>query len=299
MRHLWKRLIITTALLGTTTALLAKAADSTFMPPNHLDLQDDINRFVGGLTQEEFNRVIDRAVAVYAPIITAHGGRLVVNRRWTDATVNANATQIGNTWTVNMYGGLARRPEVTSDGFALVLCHELGHHLGGFPFVQTWAANEGQSDYFATLSCAGKVWQNDPVGDAAAVAAVAAEPKQLCDNTWLTESARTLCYRSMLGGKSLADLLGALGESSVSYTTPDTSVVTTTNNDHPEAQCRLDTYMAGALCTQAFDSSVIPGKASISRNGMDAERDSALYSCTASNNFTVGKRPACWFKARL
>ena len=28
-----------------------------------------------------------------------------------------------------MYGGLARRAEVTEDGFAMVLCHELGHHV--------------------------------------------------------------------------------------------------------------------------------------------------------------------------
>ena len=68
-------------------------------------------------------------------------------------TVNANASQRGRTWIVNMYGGLARRPEITPDGFAMVLCHELGHHMGGFPFVSGWAANEGQSDLFATLSC--------------------------------------------------------------------------------------------------------------------------------------------------
>ena len=66
-----------------------------------------------------------------------------------------------NFYKVIMFGGLARRPEITADGFLLVVCHELGHHLAGYPFIDDWAANEGQADYFATQSCTKNIWQND------------------------------------------------------------------------------------------------------------------------------------------
>src|SRR5687768_16763139 len=120
-------------------------AEATILPPNDLHLQDNIFEFQSNVSEEEFNRVIERAEDVYGPVMEQFGATLEINRLWDNSTVNASAYQSGRTWYVNMYGGLARRPEVTPDGFAMVLCHELGHHLGGFPFSLSWAANEGQS----------------------------------------------------------------------------------------------------------------------------------------------------------
>ena len=73
--------------------------------------------------------------------------------------MNAFAKQGASTWEVHMYGGLARHQAVTADGFALVVCHELGHHLGGAPQKVDWfgrlrwASNEGQADYWGTAKC--------------------------------------------------------------------------------------------------------------------------------------------------
>jgi Zn-dependent protease with chaperone function len=53
-----------------------------------------------------------------------------------------------------MFGGLARDPLVTKDGFSAVICHEIGHHIAGAPRKGfSWASNEGQADYFATTKC--------------------------------------------------------------------------------------------------------------------------------------------------
>ena len=111
-----------------------------------------------GMTEERFNAIIDRAEEIYAPIISDEGATLQVVRKWSDGTVNAYAQQTGSTWKVTMFGGLARHDFVTDDAFALVVCHELGHHLGGAPkkkqiFWSSWASNEGQSDYFANSKC--------------------------------------------------------------------------------------------------------------------------------------------------
>ncbi len=279
--------------------LTTSVANADFLPPNDLHLEDGLLRDAT-VTQAVFNEVIAEAEAAYAPIVKALGATLKINRLWSDATVNANASQLGSTWTVNMYGGLARRPEVTRDGFALVLCHEIGHHLGGYPFSSSWAANEGQSDYFATLACGRLLWGNQDAVNAEFEADLDAIPKAACDKAWTAQSDKNLCYRMMAGGKSLADLLAALGGTKASWSTPAKNVVSSTNNAHPAGQCRLDTYAAGALCTKDWDVKVIPAKSlGSSRNSASGERASLEYTCNTSEGLTVGIRPTCWFKPYL
>jgi hypothetical protein len=281
----------------TVGACVSATAQASFLPENDLYLQDSLTKkSPTGITQDQFNAAITKANGIFTPLISALGGRLDIRGNWTDATVNASATQSFGTWVVNMYGGLARRQEVTADGFAMVLCHEIGHHLGGFPFVSSWGADEGQADYFATSHCARLLWGSEPEVNAQSRDTIEAYPKSLCDDVYQTEDAQNLCYREMLAGKSLANLLGALGGDSVAYDTPDTSVVSRTDHNHPAAQCRLDTYMAAALCSQTWDSSVIPGKRNgTGRNDAQAEGESAQYYCASRDQWSHGTRPTCWF----
>jgi hypothetical protein len=279
--------------------LTASQAQADFLPPNDLWKEDGLLR-AAGITQDDFNQVIDEAEAFYKPIVASFGGTLKVNRLWSDSTVNASALQSGSTWQVNMYGGLARRPEITRDGFALVLCHEIGHHLGGYPYSSSWAANEGESDYFATLSCGRQLWRDDHATNASFRETVAAIPKALCDQAWESEQDQNLCYRITAGGQSLANLLAALGGTKADFSTPDKSVVSRTNNSHPVGQCRLDTYTAGAICNKEWDIHVIPGRDLGSlRNSQDAEEAAVQYTCNQSEGYTAGFRPLCWFKPYL
>jgi hypothetical protein len=207
-----------------------------------------------------------------------------MKRLWDNNTVNASASRSFGRWIVNMYGGLARRPEVTPDGFAMVLCHELGHHMAGFPFSRSWAANEGQSDYFASLSCARALWKDETKVNAEAAKTVAKVAKELCDDKWSFDSDRNLCYRTMNGAKSLATLL-ARGKA-VSVGTPDPSEVSKTNKAHPAGQCRLDTYAQGAICEADWDEESIP----------KTLKNSAKVTCTRADGFETGVRPLCWYK---
>lgn len=279
-------------------AFMAPALEAQILPDNELNLQDCLACFNANMSKEIFDEVIDGVAQVYAPIVEGQGGFLVMNKEWTNSTVNASAMQIRDKWHVNMYGGLARRPEVTVDGFALVVCHELGHHLAGFPFASTWAANEGQSDFFATHKCAPSLWKDQLTENAKSRELVPETPKRACDEIHASENEQNLCYRLALAGESLAKLLGALrGGPAPSFDTPDQSAVRRTNNNHPDAQCRLDTYMAGAVCLAGYDKDIIPG---IDQgNSVKGEEASAPFHCTTSQQYTVGLRPACWFKARL
>ena len=273
----------------------ALADTKTFMPPNTLNKQDKLNA-ASGITEKEFNDAIDRAVSIYKPMFEHFGAKLTVNRLWSNSTVNASAEQRSATdWQVNMYGGLARRAEVTADGFAMVLCHEIGHHLGGYPYVQEWAADEGQSDQYATSACSAKVFAASLKMGSKAEAELPAAMKEKCDSSHAADSDRKNCYRSMVAGKSLADLLAALGGSTkVAFETPDTSKVSKTNHAHPAAQCRLDTYVSGALCgASKWDYALIPGKSFDNRNSMEAQAEAFGHGCESG----LGARPSCWFVA--
>lgn len=262
--------------------------EKTFMPENDLHLQEA----TGGLTEAEFNQVIDHALEVYQPIFSQFGATLEIERLWSNNTVNASADQPSPTrWRVRMYGGLARRPEITADGFAMVICHEFGHHLAGYPYVQSWAANEGQSDVFATSACAYRLFDStNHELTAKAREELPADMKSKCDAA-RPEADRDICYRAILAGKSLGDLLAG-GPDKVAFNTPDTSVVSRTNNQHPAAQCRLDSYVAGALCgASKWNYDLIPGKGMVNRNSIDAQNEAFAHSCVEG----PGARPRCWF----
>jgi hypothetical protein len=200
-----------------------------------------------------------------------------------------------------MYGGLARRSEVTPDGFALVVCHELGHHLAGFPFrgsfLATWAANEGQSDYFATQACARKMWKADIAKNAEYREKVGGYERDRCDAAWTSEADRDLCYRVANAGLSLGSLLAALKkDGEPRFETPDEKKVASTFHGHPAAQCRLDTYLAGAACPVAFLDDIIPGRGQAGGQGSRAAEETAYrYSCSGASAFAVAARPSCWF----
>lgn len=297
----------TLSLLAVTGCFLfATSAFATFIDPK--DIKNPYQVFShrdANMTEQEFNDVIEKARTFYEPIVASHGGKLQINGKWGDDTLNAYAQQFFGTWSVNMFGGLARHPEMTLDGFAMVLCHELGHHLAGFSFRKgfggfggTWAANEGQSDYFAAHSCARELWKDETAVNASFIGQIPESATASCDANWESEEDRNLCYRINAGGESLARVLSALAEDPTQpeFDTPSASVVSKTDDNHPAAQCRLDTTYAASLCAADFDPDVIPGKELSDPFGLAAEKESAQYTCTHHGQFTEGLRPRCWFK---
>ena len=272
-----------------------------FLPKNNLRIPVGME-MAGGIDQATFNRVIDTISAVYAPIIKSKGGTLKVNRLWTDATVNASAERKGKTWVLNMYGGLARHSVTTEDGFALVFCHEMGHHLGGFPEIGSgdgnpdWAANEGQADYFATMKCFRRVFEKADNASVVAKLNVPEFVKTKCANTFKSQEEINLCERESMGGNTLALLLWTLSNGGSSglapdaskkpaFDTPDTSHVSSTNDNHPAAQCRLDTYFNGSICGISYTEDF--GKS-----------DPSTGACAQEKGDQYGYRPLCWYKPK-
>ena len=283
-----KLLLSAFSVLLLASALPAAASDCPgFLPPNDLKIPVG-SADARGIIETQFNEVITTIEKLYKPVVAAQGRVLQINRLWTDATVNATASQSGNKDVLNMYGGLARHEAVTMDGFALVVCHELGHHLGGAPKkggFSGWASNEGQSDYYANLKCLRQVFADPAASAFTRTKESDGLAQQECDAAFSAPADRAICFRAAMAGKSVAYLFKALRNETVTpgFDTPDANVVTAMFSDHPGTQCRMDTYLAGSLCRQ-------PVAAPLSNT------DPAAGACTRSAGFPGGFRPLCWYK---
>jgi hypothetical protein len=280
-------LVVALTVSGWTLAC-SQDGKTGFLPENNMYIPVGTKAVNGGLTQAQFNSVINKVEKIYAPVVANMGGKLVIERLWADGNVNAYAKrETGREWGVEMYGGLARHATVTQDGFALVLCHELGHHIGGAPKKRrvggTWASSEGQSDYFATLKCLRQVFLND---DNAAVVKKLVAPAFLtaaCKKSFSQVDA-DICIRSAMAGASVAALFASMDHSKgANFNTPDTATVAQSFDGHPATQCRLDTFFQGAICTVGFNEDV-------------SQRDEVQGTCHGSTGHRTGLRPRCWHK---
>jgi hypothetical protein len=275
-------------LLSTTFSYACDIHGITgFAPENDMRISV-FDKDTNGMTEQRFNDIISRVEKVYAPVVQSKNAQFEVKRNWTDDTVNAFAQRMGSVWQVQMFGGLARHPVVTDDGFMLVMCHETGHHLGGAPkkggVSGRWASNEGQSDYFGSMKCMRRVLENDDNVSIVTKIKVDAEATKACQSVYTNENEIALCQRIAMAGKSLALLLSELSKTTkVAFNTPNKMVVTKTNDAHPEAQCRLDTYFSGILCDKSWDQDV-------------SDKNPVTGVCIKKDGHQVGTRPLCWYK---
>ncbi len=244
------------------------------------------------VTEAQFNTSIARATKIYEPIFAAQGRSYKVIAAWSDGTVNAFADRSGTVSQVHMFGGLARHPKMSPDGFELVICHETGHHLGGAPKIKSifgkisWASNEGEADYYATLKCARLMWAND---DNEAIVAKLTIPQSIterCQKSFDKTAEINICKRAAIAGKDLGDTLAALGKTAeTDFDKPDTSIVTKMVDAHPAAQCRLDTYLAGSFCAKAVTDVL-------------SDTDATSGTCSEEKGESFGIRPTCWYKVQ-
>ena len=246
----------------------------------------------GGVSKSKYNAVLDQFERKFKPVVSQMGKRLDLRRLWDDPTVNATATQSGNTYTINMFGGLARHHEMTADGLMMITCHELGHHLGGAPkyeggwWSNDWASVEGQSDYYASLRCLRQVWTASENFAWYEGATIDSSAKDECERTWNTQTEEQLCMRTAMTGKAVASFFKSIRYESRSprFDSPDATVVSRTDSSHPATQCRLDTYYQGALCVHDMN-------VALSKTNPKTGTCSGHYE--VSNH---GARPRCWFK---
>lgn len=269
-----------------SVAHVSEKACKGFFPKN--DLYIPATQFhLTGITESAFNTLIDRAEKLYAPVIRSKRGKLRIDRLWDDGTVNAAAGREGSTWIVEMYGGLARHNLITEEGFASILCHEIGHHIGGAPkYRRDWATNEGQADYFSTAKCMRFMYENENNEDWLKTVTIDAFAANRCQQQFgKSRAEELLCLRSAFAAQSLAHMLASFepGSQTPQFNTPDKKVVRKTEDGHPEAQCRVDTLFNAATC--------------LADKNLEMGSDVLKGACVQGVD-RFGWRPLCWFKPK-
>lgn len=294
-----KFLITTIFTLSSALTQVSFACDihgkTGIVPENKLYIPVGI-KAMGGINETQFHKVIDRVGSIYTSVVGSFGAKLEFERNWSDGTVNAYAhrdEETGKIWYVSMFGGLARHSTMTEDAFATVVCHELGHHLGGMPKKKDamgnirWASNEGQADYFSTLKCLRNYFQGMDNQAVVAKMTIPAVVTETCKKSFSNAEEIAICQRSAMAGQNLGNFFKVLmgTKADVSFTTPDKAVVNTTYDGHPAAQCRLDTYFQGSLCDKSTSEDV-------------SDTDGHQGTCTERNGDKIGLRPLCWFQPK-
>lgn len=243
LRFLILATVVLSGLVGCGIEEESKPITATkWVEDNDLWTEDGLS-LLENVSEQMFNEIINAAEKIYEPISKEWDETLVINKNWDDPTVNANAWRNGyGSAEINMYGGLARRPEVIPAGFALVLCHELNHLYGGNPYLNTLTkmSAEGQADYAGAGWCLKNIVT--AIEDESEIE-ISPYMKKVCNKD-------VTCLRQLAGGKSLGNLLSVLSEDEVlpDFETPDKTVVTRTNTSYPKTiQCRLDSYHNGTL----------------------------------------------------
>lgn len=245
------------------------------------------NLQANAVTEKEFNNVLSRIHSLYNSIVKTYGVELVVDANWADTKENAYSTREEGRWVLHVPGGIARAKDMTTDSFALVVCHELGHQLGGAPRMHLyggWPSAEGQSDYWASSKCLKKYYSSLSNQEISASANIPEKVIADCSSVYLNIAEQKVCVKTVLASLDFARFLNSLPDAKyvVSLETPDPKVVKGTNiNDYPRPQCRFDTLYQGALCPISF-------------NVLNSEKDPDIGNC---NDYTkLGARPRCWFK---
>lgn len=229
-------------------------------------------------TEARYDEVLNRFIKIMQRNVGARGGQLKILRDWSDGAVNAWAWREGQDYWIEAPGGAARYYLLNEEAFLATLCHELGHLMGGTP-SRHQISFEGQSDYYSSAKCLRIVLKEiEPFKKIQPSEDVV----QAC-SAWEEPEDRQICQRSVIGALSLTSYYAQLEKvSAPQISTPSGERVRETLQAHPKAQCRFDTYLAGALC---------PVKASIDFG----EKDSKEGACSSSFS-PAHARPACWFK---
>lgn len=247
-------------------SLPALSCEHGFFPDNNSYMLSESNANMG--VQAQSGIVMQKIKEIYNPIFAQKDKSLIIEIQWSEAKVNAYATKDdNNNPLIRVTGGMANHELLTTDGLALILCHEVGHFLGGEPkklrgrsTKRSWSSAEGQADYYANAVCLKKLFRILPpiqeFKEIKETATLARTEKSLngINRSYLNEIERLcetpLCNRIALASLNVAQVYATTRffNRELSFTYPDNSTVYETLYSHPNPQCRLDTMVAALRC---------------------------------------------------
>jgi hypothetical protein len=233
----------------------------------------------------EITAVTHEFEAVYSPMARKLNLRLKFVYKLNSPVNNVTGIRQDDSWVITFYGGMMNQPTLTKEGLRLIVCHEFGHILGGEP---SWThsnnpfsnSNSGQPDYYAASLCMKLILANQKNDEFYRSRSFDKNLEKACSERFHIKHDVLICLRTVEAGLELSQLLAELLRFvPPDFLTPDQTQARVLKEGHPSPQCRLDTFLAGALCNGH------PGSANA------YEMNEFVKVCDKG----VSQRPACWF----
>ncbi|UYL07466.1 hypothetical protein B9G69_010460 [Bdellovibrio sp. SKB1291214] len=193
----------------------------------------------------------ESAFSTLLNIIQKNYPDIEIQGSWDNETVNAQAMRFDESKLVVIYGGLAHERTTTVDSFTLMVCHEIGHHLGEKPYFPAvgaapWVTGEGAADYYSVQSCFNKLAPTIAEQKVTLPQNYESDIRKICSSQ--TEFA--ICRRALIAGIIVAKLQWQVlpyetAEPHLSNKDPEK--VKSVLLEYGSPQCRLDTFVASAI----------------------------------------------------
>lgn len=237
------------------------------------------------ILNEQFDAIIDNVESAFG--INENQERILIHRFWDPNAQSDSAIRFPfltrETPIITITGRIAKERTISEDAFAILVCHEFGHHLAKGPRIglrnlENWSAAEGEADYWATSVCI-KTYLRNQLNTPQRV--MSHSPHLLdksletkCENNYVTPEAIAICYRTLDAIHSLADYFTDHNQSRIDFQSkapPSSVLIRRFRLDNYRDQCRIETFLAGAFCQLRAES---------------------LFQCKNEDDM----RPRCWFK---
>lgn len=188
-------------------------------------------------------------VSIYDPILKSMGLELKIETYEESDDYYGGASLDGSTFKISI-GKNIRRDK--NGMLAFVLCHEVGHLLGGEPkkASSTWASTEAQSDFYATSVCLKQLYRKHPELIKTKVKS-AGEVVNECQIAFGNVLEKHICeYSSQNAFVFFNDVWSYINFAGISKPTfsVHTPAAIEKNRNYPSLQCRLEIAFSGALC---------------------------------------------------
>ena len=263
-------------------------AQASFLPPNIKVSPEQLDWSNKFSPLNTYQKQIEEIKTVFSRIVSQEGGKLSIDIKSGSKTVNAFARRSGannENWEIVIHEGLLRHKRLTPEVLTVILCHEIGHHLGGKPTKgeDSWVSVEGQADYYGVHYCL-KTLRDKSNLHFSLSTDLPSTIKKSCESRFHSKYEVDFCKTSIAYSEATAKFLSVMGQTrrgrrgvKPRLEKRDKNIVSSTTLQHPNRQCRLDTMIEASLCNNKL----------IDRNCQDTE---AYY---------MGGRPRCWYAPDL
>jgi hypothetical protein len=228
-----------------------------------------------------FNETIKEAKEFFTPYYLSKGKIFSIESDFDYHENNAKASAFSvDHYYIELYGGLIKQPRGTKDSLRAAICHEIGHHFGGRPFVPRYyeeyfffrGSSEGQADYWSVHTCLRKWLHGEDHEKILRKNSFSFRDLNFCKSYYKKKNEYLLCTRIITAYKNMlkVDLNMPINLQVLkpidSYIIPLAASVI-----HPKKSCRMETVYAGSICNSKTE-----------------------YGCHFSGNRPEASRPLCW-----